>query len=145
MDESGTTDDDSNNNDDASELSSIGSYDEDDNNENNNGRPAVGLETGAPSIKSDFKIAFNQNVPNHRDGKGLENVKEMLELLYRQLAGQMVLLPTKKNMIPTPPPITNINTEWHPEVFEYFFYVYSKEASPQSNANTNVSIRVKAH
>ena len=83
MDKSGTTDDNSNNNDDASELSSIGSCDEDDNNNNSNGRPAVGLETGAPSIKSDFKIAFNQNIPIHRDGKGLENVKEMLKLLYR--------------------------------------------------------------
>lgn len=57
----------------------------------------------------------------------------------------MILLPTKNNTIPTPPPIKNINTEWHLEAFEYFFYVYSKEASPQSNANTNVSIRVKAH
>ena len=57
----------------------------------------------------------------------------------------MVLLPTKKNTILTPEPIRNINTEWHPEVFEYFLYVYSKEASPQSNANTNVSIRLKAH
>ena len=72
MEVSGTNHDNSNNNDyNASELSLIDSYDEDNNN-NNNGRITKSLKTGEPSIKSEFDIVFNQNVPIHRDGKGLK-------------------------------------------------------------------------
>ena len=133
MEVSGTNDDDNNNNDNnASELISIGSYNKDDNNNNNNGQLTMSLQNGEPSIESEFKIAFNQNVPIHRDGNRLENVKEILELLYQYLAGHMVLLPTKHKTNPTPSPIKNINTKWPPEAFEYFFYVYSKKATVNS-------------
>ena len=57
----------------------------------------------------------------------------------------MVLLPTKHKTNPTPSPIKNINTEWPPKAFKFFFHVHSKEATRQSHENTNVFVKIQAH
>ena len=91
-------DDDDNNNDDDSAYGSIGSFndddddDEDDNNNKNVNK--VQIVDGDPTIPSSFRIAFNQNHPNHQDNNGFRNVKNLFVYLNNALGKKMIIVPT---------------------------------------------------